>query len=128
MSEDFLWKRKHMLKEDKIKFADNDLLLTLNDMLVQHDRCNTDFGIPMSDESLQLDAIDNEEGYNPQTEDCFNANHSLLNEEQQSVFDFIQQCIDEDKPCFVHVDSPAGSGKTFLGNVMLAYIRKKTTG
>ena len=127
ISEEFLWKHKYTPKKDMEKYADNDLLLTLNEMFIQHDKCNDDFGIPMPDETLQLDAIDNDEEYDPQADDYNNDNYSLLNEEQQTVFNSLKECIDEDKPCLIHVDSPAGSGKTFLGNIMLAYVLKKTS-
>ena len=124
MSEDFLWKRRSMSKEDKEKYADNDLLLALNDFFVQHDKCSSDYGIPMPDKNLHLDVINNEEEYDPNAEEYFNEKYPLLNDEQREAFDYIQQCIDNNEPCFVHIDSPAGSGKTFLGNLILAYIRK----
>jgi len=78
----------------------------------------------MPDENLHLDVINNEEEYDPNAEEYFNKNYPLLNNEQREAFDYIQQCIDNNEPCFVHIGSPAGSGKTFLGNLILAYVRR----
>lgn len=39
---------------------------------IQHNKCNDDVGIPMPYETLQLDAIDNDEEYDPQADEYYN--------------------------------------------------------
>ena len=128
MMEDFLYKRRgntDMSDEEKKKFAFNDLLLTLNDTLDQHGKSNIDYMLSMPDDSLQADAIDYDIEYDPNAGECYNTNHPLLNDEQEMIFKIIQACIDGASPSNVyHIDSPAGCGKTFLANVVLAYVRK----
>jgi len=57
-------------------------------------------------------------------EQFFRENIALLNEEQLHIFSILRQCIDYDRGGCFNLDAPGGSGKTFLCNVLLAYIRQ----
>ena len=49
-------------------------------------------------------------------------NVPLLNKEQRSIYDEIIQAINNECGCFF-IDGPAGTGKTFLYNILLANVR-----
>ncbi len=49
-------------------------------------------------------------------------NIPLLNKEQRSIYDKVIQAIDNECGCFF-IDGPAGTGKTFLYNILLANVR-----
>ncbi len=48
----------------------------------------------------------------------------LLNDDQQHIFHTIKEPIDNTKGGLYNFDAPGGSGKTFLANVILAYVRQ----
>ena len=48
----------------------------------------------------------------------------LLNDGQRHTFHTIKEGIDNNKGGLYNFDAPGGSGKTFLANVILAYVRQ----
>lgn len=48
-----------------------------------------------------------------------------LNVEQRAVWDSIRPCIDNNEPLCAFIDGRAGTGKTFLYNLILAYVRSQ---
>ena len=52
--------------------------------------------------------------------------HQLLNKDQRYVFDLIMSAVEKENSCtsnFYYLNAPAGTGKTFLCNTLLATIR-----
>ena len=126
MSEDFEHKRS---KDPRYctaitkQLARNDLLCALNENLKVHNQTNDHYGIPMPDESLQK--LDNDDEFDPHASEFFAQNMPLLNEEQRELLDTLKRCVDSRKSGCYGLDAPAGCGKKFLNNVLLAYVRQE---
>ncbi|XP_029657951.1 ATP-dependent DNA helicase PIF2-like [Octopus sinensis] len=65
-----------------------------------------------------------EDEMDPNTEECFNANIHMLNNDQRIIFENIQQRIDRNEGDLIFIDAPGGTGKTFLLNILLSYVHK----
>ena len=50
-------------------------------------------------------------------------NVNLLNEEQANIFNRIREKVNNGHSGFLFIDAPGGTGKTFLLNVILSYVR-----
>lgn len=111
-------------EEVALLLARNRLLLYLNDFFAEFQRTNESFGLPMPDVRLDQERMDSE--LDPGAADYFHQNISSIhsNVEQCAFFNEIKACIDEGKGGFFGLDAPAGTGKSFLINVILAYARK----
>ena len=48
----------------------------------------------------------------------------MLNHSQRNVFEIIKRKLDTNEGGVIFIDAPGGTGKTFLLNVMLSYVRK----
>ena len=67
--------------------------------------------------------MNNESEIDPDVDDFFNKNNNLLNHDQRRIFFTIKDCVDNEVGGLYNFDAPGGCGKTFLSNVILAYIR-----
>ncbi len=126
MSEDFKHNRRFdmLSTEDQlVELIRNDLLQDINNFLQQYGKLNSDYFIDMPDNTLQTSAINNEGEIDMNAEQFFNNNHSLLNDEQLEIFNIIRQHVDNEEGGMYTFDAPGGSGKTFLANIILAYVR-----
>jgi hypothetical protein len=100
------------------------LLLDINNFLHQHGKSNSDYFIDMPDDTLQETSVINNEGeIDINAEQFFNDNHSLLNDEQLEIFNIVRGHVDNEEGGMYTFDAPGGSGKTFLANIILAYVR-----
>ena len=128
MKEDFLFRRRNLLRghtEEQIQdLSINDLLIALQKVFRQYNKDNKDFGIPQPQLERQV-AENLGEG-----EIDINAVHfygemvDKLNDGQRCVFETLKVKIDNNEGGFYNLDAPGGTGKTFLCNVLLAYVRK----
>ena len=111
-------------EEVALLLARNELLLYLNNFFHEFQRTNEFFGLAMPDMRLHQDGMDGE--LDPGATDYFEKNIRLIdsNPEQLAFFNEIKARIDEGKGGFYGLDAPAGTGKSFLINLILAYTRK----
>eukprot|EP00956_Cyclotella_meneghiniana_P038178 scaffold149794_cov40-Cyclotella_meneghiniana.AAC.3 len=126
MREDFIHSRRNVLNlnNDQItELANNDLLRAINVIFEEVGKTNASFGLDMPTEQEQ-DEIYDEGEYDPLAETFFEESAPLLNEDQRLIFDTIAPHIDNLEGGLYNFDAPGGSGKTFLANVLLAYVRK----
>jgi hypothetical protein len=75
-------------------------------------------------EEQEVNEIYDEAEFDPTAESFFNEFSALLNDEQRTIFEIIKSHIDNEEGGLYSFDAPGGSGKTFLANVILAYVRK----
>ena len=131
MSEDYERKRRQNtnLSEDDIRrYARNDLLRNLNDILSEQEKSNAYFNIDMPEDIDEPDVVtDNADQIDDNALNFFNENYPLMemNAEQKEIFDEIGNCIDTGKGGLYNIDAPGGSGKTFLSNLILSSVRKE---
>ncbi|KAL7481391.1 hypothetical protein ACHAW6_009557 [Cyclotella cf. meneghiniana] len=127
MREGFVKHREGILNltDDEVEIiAFNDLLHAINNTLEDRGKTNSYFGIDMPSETEDSEEIIDEAEFDPQAQSFFDECSPLSNEGQQSVFDTIKTHIDNKEGGLYNIDAPGGSGKTFLANVILAYVRK----
>jgi len=110
--------------EAALTIARNELLTYLNNFFHQFNETNASYDLPMPDENLSQLDMQNE--LDPNAAEYYANNIRLVqsNLEQMTFFQEIQRCIDDDDGGFFGLDAPAGTGKTFLINLILAYVRK----
>ena len=102
----------------------NDLLIALNNFFKDNDYTNESFGIDMPDSTLVREIADTGTEVDPEAESFFEENIGKLNEGQKAIYDKIVGIIDSDGEGLINTDAPGGTGKTFLAEVILSYIRK----
>ena len=130
LMDDFLHERRITMPEnDALLAATNDLLCSLDKQLFQYQRSVTGFGLPAANHVTvnnmapgQSSAHDEER--DPTAESFFSEHIDLLNTEQRAIFNVVKEKFDRRLPGFIFIDAPGGTGKTFLTNVLLAYVRK----
>ena len=60
----------------------------------------------------------------PDARGYHNLHVELLNDGQKIIFQTLREKIDNSEGGLFHIDAPGGTGKTFLCNVILAYVRQ----
>ena len=127
LAEDFHFRRsKQGYSNETLEAAAvNDLLCDLDGLLEQHGRKTTDFGLPASDRNLQNRLDFSYDEIDPQAEVLFTERFTQLNSDQKAVFEYIRKKIDDAEGGMIFIDAPGGTGKTFLLNLILAYVRKQ---
>ena len=55
----------------------------------------------------------------------YDTHHEMLNEEQKEIKIELCERIDNDRGGLYMIDAPGGTGKTFLSNIILAYVRRQ---
>ncbi len=130
MSTDFLlhYQRQAQLdsrlEECYILLAHNDLLLALKEIFMHHGLNLHEFHLEEPNQNIHTDMnIDNNQDSIDSSRQFFDENNKLLNEEQRLIFDTIQQRIDSSSGGLFNIDACGGCGKTFLCNIILAYVR-----
>ena len=127
MSDDFQKDRSKdaaLTDELRKQLVTNDLLVYLCKKLQEGDKVNSQFNIPMPDESLTRETLNTSMEVDPDAENFFNTNVVLLNAEQRLLFETIMEALDKDDGGLFDLDAPGGCGKTFVANIVLAYVRK----
>ena len=130
MSEDF--KRLHeqsatLSEEDVKKHAYNDLLTSVNKLLKKQGKTNEYYYLPMPDESLTHPEVLSTSEIDLNASSYFDSNHILMNLEQKEIFQLLKGHIERGEGGCYNLDAPGGSGKTFLSNITLAFIRKENS-
>ena len=131
LSEDYKRKRRqntNLTEDDIRRYAKNDLLRDLNDILREQEKTNGDFNIDMPEDLDEPDVVtDNADQIDDNALNFFNENYPLMekNAEQKEIFDEITDCINTGKGGLYNIDAPGGSGKTFLSNLLLSFVRKE---
>lgn len=133
MSEDFLRNLKiehpNMSSEWLEQHCHNKMLLALNELLIDKNKTLTNFGIEEPDASLTEQLRPN---HRPTSEidegalEVFRRCEPILNPGQRNLYTTLKECIDEARPGYFRFDAIGGSGKTFLSDVLLSYVRKET--
>jgi hypothetical protein len=126
MLEDYLRMHKRRGNTDRVALllARNQLLLYLNNFFRDFQQTNEIFGLAMPDMNLEQHGMDGE--LDPDAAAYFDRNIPLIqsNPEQLAFFNEVKACIDEERGGFFGLDAPAGTGKSFVINLILAYTRK----
>jgi hypothetical protein len=128
MKEDFVHKRAGVLNlilDEINRLALNDLLSCLNTIFEDNGKSNESFGMSMPEDLDDVEEIFDEAEFDPDAESFFQDSYSLLNDEQRDIFETLKVHLDNDEGGLYNFDAPGGSGKTFLANVILAYVRKE---
>lgn len=73
-----------------------------------------------------LTQLDMQNELDPNASEYYSNNIRLIetNLEQKTFFEEMQKCIDDNTGGFYGLDAPAGTGKSFLINLILAYVRQ----
>ena len=127
MQDDFNYKRRNDILVDQqtmAKLVENDLLKALNNILKDHGYRNSNFNIGMPNADLERCVADTLTEKDPNAQRFYEENVKRLNNGQRAIYEKIVGLIDEDKGGCVSTDAPGGTGKTFLAEVILSYVRK----
>jgi hypothetical protein len=126
MMEDYLhsYLKNDVQPETAIDLARNELLNYLNKFFRPYEKSNASYEIPMPDNTLRQEGIEDE--MDPHAAEYYSNNIDFINsnQEQKAFFEEIKTYIDNNTSDFFGLDAPAGTGKSFLINLILAYVRK----
>ncbi|XP_055521948.1 uncharacterized protein LOC129716088 [Leucoraja erinacea] len=132
MSEDYLESERRRKSDQNITIDDrhhDQALFYIQDKL---ENCNTtmeNFSLPRPrNERMDIDGenVDllNELNYNRSEQQRFvDENEPLLNAEQREVYDHVCDYLQRDLSSMIFIDSPGGTGKTFIINLILSTVR-----
>ena len=115
-------------KHEANQYARNDLLCCLDSEFSKLNKENSDFDLLRADYGMKNTTLEEKEMERERDTDAnqfYECNKGLLNESQNSVFKELQLGIDKKGGVYM-IDASAGYGKTFLINLLLAYVRKET--
>ena len=99
-------------------------MLALQTLLASHGRNLSDFQLPTPTDELPVTQLcDDQRDADAGTYHA--ANLPLLNIDQRHVYDTVCQAIDSNNGGAFFLDAPGGTGKTFVLNVILSYVRQK---
>ena len=127
LKSDFEWKRfktDNYTKKEADLYSTNDLLCFIQERLDEIGKMNSDFSLPKANISLQQELDLNTDERDPNAEPYYNNHIDTLNDEQKNVFETIKSSIDANQGGFFFIDAPGGTGKTYLLNLLLSYVRK----
>ena len=128
MSEDYLFNiRKEHPNADYSEIIYNKTLISIEDELLRMCGKNLEnFGMPSPDRERENQHLFEELNYDiDQLKTYVNERVPLLSAEQKIVYDFVLNKIDKNEGCVIFLDAVAGTGKTFLLNLILASVRIK---
>ena len=127
MSLDYIFRHE---QGDNSRLALNDLLTDLAERLKGENKTLSSYGLPEPQNvktELELEQLKYDATFQAQLLQQLNTSHPN-NPEQQEVFDFIANeldNIDPDQPNYIFLNGPAGSGKSCLTQKIMAYARSK---
>ena len=78
----------------------------------------------MPDKMLNRSILNTSFEVDENTGEFYNVNNMKLNVGQQEQFNRVVHLINKDEGGLINFDAPGGSGKTFLAEVILAYVQK----
>jgi hypothetical protein len=126
-------KNSNAFTNNSINFDDlieNECLLEIQHLLEYHGKSLSDFvgmPIPKNDSCMNVSRIILEEI--SQNTDLLSkkaeVNTSKMNCEQKNIFDIVVNAIENSINKVFFIDGPGGTGKTFIYNTLLAYVRSK---
>jgi len=122
MGEDF--KHREIGNSQQSQAWRNSLLLALGKLLTIHDRQLSEFNLPTPVESLPATDVCDEQ-HDATAADYLSAKEPLLNDDQRRVFNKVCGAVDSGAGGMFFLDAPGGTGKTFLLNCILAYVRQR---
>jgi hypothetical protein len=108
--------------------SENELLCYLDYKLEDFNKTTEYFNLPKADHSvLDITTIADymETNVEESTEDSFDDWYMKLNPEQKTIMDIVKTKIDNNKGGMIFLDAPGGTGKTFLLNLIMSYVRKQ---
>ena len=114
------------LDECYILLAHYVLRLALKEIFHQHGLNHQDFHLEEPNLNILTDMTmvnDQDNILHTSSRKFYTENIELLNEGQRFIFDTIRQKIDNSSGGLFNIDACGGCGKTFLCNVILAYVR-----
>ena len=127
MSLDFISRHRQGFNS---RLALNDLLTDLAERMNGENKKLSDYGLPESENvktELELERLKYDAAFQAQLLQQLNQSHPN-NPEQQEVFDYITNEIDNinpEKATYIFLNGPAGSGKSCLTQKIMAYARSK---
>ncbi|KAG0199984.1 hypothetical protein BGX31_004176, partial [Mortierella sp. GBA43] len=83
-----------------------------------HQGPEDDENVDQVDDGIQL--IEEESSYDVPSEECITAMELNLNSDQRRAYQEIKAAYLEGRPQAFFIDGPAGTGKTFLYNLLLS--------
>ena len=81
-------------------------------------------GLPAANHAQRHVLNANEDELDIAASTYYNCHVNMLNNDQKLVFESIKRKIDSNEGGLIFIDAPGGTGKTFLLNVLLSYIRQ----
>ncbi|XP_078251661.1 uncharacterized protein LOC144591268 isoform X1 [Rhinoraja longicauda] len=133
MSENFLEKESTLSSHQNIMIDErhhDQALLYIQDKLANYNKTLEYFHLPKP-RNGRMNIVDNPELLHelqysvPEQQQFVAEKEPMLNAEQRVVYDHVCGCLDRNVPSMIFIDSPAGTGKTFLTNLILSKVRGK---
>ncbi|XP_078280432.1 uncharacterized protein LOC144607444 [Rhinoraja longicauda] len=133
MSENFLEKESTLSSHQNIMIDErhhDQALLYIQDKLANYNKTLGYFHLPKP-RNGRMNIVDNPELLHelqysvPEQQQFVAEKEPMLNAEQRVVYDHVCGCLDRNVPSMIFIDSPAGTGKTFLTNLILSKVRGK---
>ena len=133
LDEDYYHQQKRLRQDQQLSDNDIDIivaktLIAIEKYLLPYEKSLSDYSIPSPDYSLvenakKNDLITQESNYNSDELEELLAKESLLNVDQNNIYNTIINALDnETEQKLFFVDGPGGYGKTFLFNMILAKV------
>ena len=120
MAEDFAYGHKF----ENSNAHRNRLLLSIQKLLTVHDRSLSEFQLPVPvDESSSSDGVGDDQRDADATS-YLAASEPLLTHDQRRIYRSICDAVDSSIGGVYFLDAPGGTGKTFVMNCLLAYVRQ----
>jgi hypothetical protein len=125
LCEDFLYARK---ADTLNAYMINAALCDIQNSLEQHSKSLANYpNMPLVNEHYDVGdpkEIQQETSYHI-IDDNVNLQIRMLNKQQKKIFDVISEVVNNRSEHLYFIDAPGGTGKTFLLNVLLDYVRLK---
>ena len=101
------------------------LLLATESLISSNNKTNADFLLPSPNHEMAAADVLNNGEVDPNAREHYTENVHRLNPDQCTTHKILKKCIDQNLRALHNIDAPGGTGKTFLCNLILAYVRKE---
>ena len=126
LMKDFLYWCQQQQHQHPHEVACNDLLFAIQQGLQMKGKMNSDMDLPEPNYNLVEQADLMAELIDPTADSFFLENEPKLYEEQRSFLNRVMHLLWNDEDGFLFLDAPGGCGKTFVLNVLIAGICRKS--
>ncbi|XP_038075107.1 uncharacterized protein LOC119742920 [Patiria miniata] len=134
LAEDFKYTLRkgghHVTSEETLDIIYNEALLDIDNRLNVFNKTVTDYGLPQPNKASAVKALSHavreELHYDTLQQDSIvQTRTTQMTPDQKAAYTTISSTIDNKSNGIYFIDAPGGTGKTFLLNSLLAYVRSK---